>query len=263
MEYEVVIRLSSFVVILLLVSLWEYQKPRRILRLAHKRWLLNFGLVLLNSVLLKLLIPAGAVGVAIWSASASFGLFHMVMIPDLVKVVLAVVLLDLFIYVQHVLVHKVPLLWRLHQVHHADCDMDVSTALRFHPLEIVMSMGIKMAMVALLGAPVLAVILFEVILNGMAMFNHGNIRLPLWLDVRLRWVIATPDMHRIHHSIVRAETDSNYGFNLSFWDRVFGTYRAYPKEGQDDMVIGIAEFQHERDQRFTQMLILPFQKPRD
>jgi len=258
MPNELYIRLISFFLILCTVALWENRQPQRELRLAYRRWPLNLSLVVINSVLVKLLIPAGAVGVALWCEAQQFGLLHVFQMPMWLNIMVAVVLLDFFIYVQHVLVHKIPLLWRLHQVHHADCDMDVSTALRFHPLEILLSMLIKMGLVALLGAPVIAVILFEIILNGMAMFNHGNIRLPLWLDLRLRWFMVTPDMHRIHHSVIRHETDSNYGFNLAIWDRLFATYRAYPKNGQSQMVVGLKPFQQPECQTLKNMMRLPF-----
>jgi sterol desaturase/sphingolipid hydroxylase (fatty acid hydroxylase superfamily) len=171
---------------------------------------------------------------------------------------LAVVVLDMAIYFQHRLFHAVPVLWRLHRMHHADLDLDVTTGARFHPLEILLSMAIKVAVVIALGAPAVAVVLFEILLNASSMFNHANLRLPLAVDGALRWLIVTPDVHRVHHSVIRAETDSNFGFSLSWWDRLFGTWRAQPEKGHDGMTIGLPVFRNPEQLRLDRMLVQPF-----
>lgn len=255
---ESIVRLSAFFGILLIMACWQALAPRRPLRFGYRRWPANLGIVLLNVILVRLLIPTGAVGAAVWAGQANFGVMHWLDVPHAGAVVVTVIVLDGIIYAQHVLFHAVPVLWRLHMVHHADQDIDVTTGLRFHPVEILLSMLIKMLTVALLGVPVLAVILFEIILNGMAMFNHANVRLPLRLDAILRLVLVTPDMHRVHHSIIRSETNSNFGFNLSIWDRLFGTYQAQPGDGHDGMTIGLAQYQSEQSGSLGWMLALPF-----
>lgn len=259
MQTEAIVRLSAFTGVLVTMAMWELLAPRRPLRDRKMlRWSSNLGIVVLDSLLVRLLIPLGTVGIAAWASEAQFGLLHLLPLPVWLAVTITVVLLDLAIYAQHVLFHALPLLWRMHMVHHADRDIDVSTGLRFHPLEILLSMLIKMGLVALLGAPVWGVILFEVILNAMAMFNHSNIRLPASLDAWLRRLVVTPDMHRVHHSVVRQETNSNYGFNLSLWDHLFGTYRAQPQAGHTGMRIGLAHYQHAPTGRLDWMLGLPF-----
>ncbi len=253
------IRLIVFLGILLLMACWEMISPRR--RLSQRRigrWAGNLSLVALDALLVRLLLPAGAAGASMWAAANGFGLFHWLELGPAASILLSVVLLDLAIYGQHVLFHAVPMLWRLHMVHHADRDLDVTSGLRFHPIEILLSMLIKMALVALLGAPLLAVVIFEIILNGMAMFNHANIRLPGRVDDALRRLIVTPDMHRVHHSVKPEETNSNYGFNLSLWDRIFGTYRAQPQAGHPGMRIGLSQFQHSPTARLDWILRLPF-----
>jgi len=255
---ESIIRLSTFFGILVIMACWQSLAPRRMLRFGYRRWPANLGIVLLDAIIVRLLMPAGAVGIAIWAEHAHFGLLHWLGVPYTGSVIASAILLDGIIYAQHVLFHAIPLLWRLHMVHHADQDIDVTTGLRFHPIEILLSMLIKMAVVALLGVPALAVILFEIILNGMAMFNHANVRLPLRFDAILRLVLVTPDMHRVHHSIIRRETNSNFGFNLSIWDRIFGTYQAQPRDGHDGMTIGLAQYQSEKSDGFKWMLALPF-----
>jgi sterol desaturase/sphingolipid hydroxylase (fatty acid hydroxylase superfamily) len=209
-----------------------------------------------------LAVPVAAVAAAEWARIAGWGAFNLLGWPLWLEILIAIVVLDLAIYGQHVLFHKVPVLWRLHQVHHADVDFDVSTALRFHPVEIALSMLIKIAVVLALGAPAIAVVLFEIILNGCAMFNHANVKLPGWLDAILRRILVTPDMHRVHHSVIRRETDSNFGFNLSIWDRIFGTYRAQPEAGHAGMTIGLSEYQSEDPTRFSWSLLLPFRRRR-
>ncbi len=259
-EHEGSIRMGVFVGMLLVMGLWEWLAPRRAPKVSKLlRWGNNLVLVFFNSFLLRLLFPAAAVGMALFTTQNGWGLFNVLPLNPLLEVVLAVILLDLVIYLQHVLVHAVPLLWRLHRVHHADLDYDVTTGIRFHPVEIIFSMLLKFAAIAAIGPAVVAVILFEVLLNGMAMFNHGNVRLPGWLDRILRWVIVTPDMHRVHHSIEDDETNSNFGFNLSWWDRLFGTYRAQPRKGHSEMQIGIRHFDTPRQASWLHgLLIMPF-----
>ncbi len=260
LAHEPILRLSAFLGVFILVALWEAWAPRRARLLSRlQRWPHNLGLVALNTLLLRLLFPAAAVGVAAHVQAQGWGLLPWLGLPEWAALILAVVLMDLAIYFQHVLFHAVPLLWRLHRVHHADLDYDVTTGARFHPIEILLSMGIKFAVIVVLGPSVAAVVLFEVILNGMAMFNHGNLRLPPALDRALRWLVVTPDMHRVHHSVEDDEANSNFGFNLSCWDRLFGTYRDQPRGGHEGMTIGIRTF---RDPKVCDtlpgMLWLPF-----
>ncbi|MCF6219273.1 MAG: sterol desaturase family protein [Gammaproteobacteria bacterium] len=239
-EGEVLIRLGSFLAILLAMLLWEQLDPRRP-ALPGRVWRRTNNLLLLffNALLLKLIMPFGAVALAFYVQQQQWGLLNQIQLPLWLSLLIAVVLLDLLIYWQHRLFHVVKPLWRLHQVHHADMDYDTTTGLRFHPLEIMLSMLIKFVAIVLLGPAAMAVLAFELLLNGSAMFNHGNIRLPNKLDQALRWLIVTPDMHRIHHSIHRHEADSNYGFALSLWDRLFGSYRQEPQEGQVGMRFGV------------------------
>ncbi len=226
--------------------------------MGYKRWPANLIIIVLDVLLVRLLLPAGAVGAAWWAGDLNFGLFNWLQWHDAASMIIAVIVLDLAIYGQHVLFHAVPILWRLHMVHHADREIDVSTGLRFHPIEIMLSMLIKISIVMLLGVPVMAVVIFEMILNAMAMFNHANVRLPLRLDAILRMLVITPDVHRIHHSIIKGETNSNYGFNLSCWDRLFGTYRAQPQSGHDNMIIGLEHLQNAPTHHLGFMLRLPF-----
>ena len=259
LENEPVIRLSFFFGVLLLIALWEIAAPRRALSMSKPvRWASNLGIVALNTVVLRLLFPLAAVAFAAVAAENGWGLLNLIEIHPLLALVIAIVVLDFFIWLQHVMVHAIPVLWRLHRMHHADLDYDLTTGARFHPLEIVLSMGIKFAAILLLGPPVLAVLLFEIILNAMAMFNHGNIRLPLGLDRLLRLLVVTPDMHRVHHSVQDDEANSNFGFNLSIWDRLFGTYKAQPDLGHEGMQIGLDRFREQRDNTLPQMLVQPF-----
>ncbi len=259
LENEPVIRLSFFFGVLLLIALWEIAAPRRALSMSKPvRWVSNLGIVALNTVVLRLLFPLAAVAFAAVAAENGWGLLNLIEIHPLLALVIAIVVLDFFIWLQHVMVHAIPVLWRLHRMHHADLDYDLTTGARFHPLEIVLSMGIKFAAILLLGPPVLAVLLFEIILNAMAMFNHGNIRLPLGLDRLLRLLVVTPDMHRVHHSVQDDEANSNFGFNLSIWDRLFGTYKAQPDLGHEGMQIGLDRFREQRDNTLPQMLVQPF-----
>jgi len=255
---EPYIRIASFIAIFILVALWEVLAPRRRLGFARAlRWPHNLGLIALNAAIVRLAAPGAAIAVALAGEAQGWGLFNAVMLPSWAEIVLAVILLDLAIYFQHMLFHAVPALWRLHRVHHADADFDVTTGLRFHPIEILLSLGIKSAVIAALGAPAIAVLVFEVLLNSASMFNHANARLPLGLDRWLRWLIVTPDMHRVHHSTVAREMNSNYGFNLPWWDRVFGTYRAQPLAGHDTMRIGIDGLTGPDELKLSRLLTQP------
>jgi len=258
--HEAAIRLGFFLGIFAAMALWELAAPRRTLTVPKSiRWVNNLGLVALNTLLLRLLFPAAAVGMAALATDQGWGLLHHFQVPFWPAVVISVVTMDFVIWLQHVMVHAIPLLWRLHRVHHADPDYDVTTGARFHPIEIILSMLIKFATILLLGPPVMGVILFEVILNGMAMFNHGNVRLPQRLDQVLRWLVVTPDMHRVHHSVEDDEANSNFGFNLSCWDRLFGTYRDQPRGGHQGMTIGIHHYRQPRQVSWLPgLLMLPF-----
>jgi sterol desaturase/sphingolipid hydroxylase (fatty acid hydroxylase superfamily) len=245
--HEVALRLGSFAAVFAVMAVWEVLAPRRELTISRwLRWTNNLGLVALNTVVLRLLFPAAAAGMAVLAAAQGWGLLNHFAAPFWVAVPLSVVVMDFVIWLQHVMVHAVPALWRLHRVHHADLDYDLTTGARFHPVEIILSMLIKFAAIMVLGPPVLAVILFELILNGMAMFNHANVRLPPAADRMLRWVVVTPDMHRVHHSVEDDETNSNFGFNLSWWDRLLGTYRDQPRGGHQGMTIGIRGYRDPR-----------------
>lgn len=258
-RFEPAIRLGFFVGVLAAMAIWEMLAPRRtVVTSKPLHWLNNLGLVFVNSLLLRFVAPLGGIGVAVWAESQGWGLFHNVAVPQWLAVLASVVLLDLAIYFQHVMFHAVLVLWRLHMVHHADLDFDVTTGLRFHTIEIVLSFGIKAAVVLLLGAPAVAVLIFEVLLNATSMFNHSNVRMPSVLDRVLRLFVVTPDMHRVHHSVIARETNSNFGFNLPWWDRLFGTYRDQPADGHVGMTIGLSQFRDERRvERLHWMLTLP------
>lgn len=260
---ESIVRLASFAGVLLAMMLWELAAPRRKLTVKRPlRWLSNVGLVAINTLLARLLVPLSAVGMALFAEEHGWGLFRWLDWPAWLEITLAVIALDLAIYLQHVMFHAVPLFWRLHLVHHADLDIDVTTGLRFHTLEILLSMVIKVGVVALLGPSAWAVVIFEVLLNATSMFNHSNVRMPAWLDRVLRLMVVTPDMHRVHHSVLRYETNSNYGFNLPWWDYLLGTYRSQPKAGHDGMTIGLSQLRDERQtERLHQMLLLPYSAP--
>ncbi|MDE2088848.1 MAG: sterol desaturase family protein [Gammaproteobacteria bacterium] len=259
LHHEAAIRLGFFFGMLALMALWEVLAPRRALTTSKAvRWASNLGIVVLNSVLLRLLFPAAAVGVAALATQRGWGLLNNLVLPYWLAVTLAVAALDFAIYLQHVMFHAVPTLWRLHRMHHADLDFDVTTGARFHPIEIILSMLIKFAAILVLGPPAVAVMIFEVLLNATAMFNHGNVRLPAALDRALRWLVVTPDMHRVHHSVEDDETNSNFGFNLPWWDRLFGTYRDQPRAGHQGMTIGIRGFRDPKRLTLPWMLILPF-----
>jgi len=264
------IRLAIFASVFVLMALIELLWPKRhLLASKRRRWLTNLGISVAGTVLLRLMamlaVPLAAIAAAFYAQQNGIGLLNQVAWPEWIKVVIALLVLDLAIWVQHWASHKVPLLWRLHQVHHADRDIDVTTAVRFHPVEIGLSMLWKIVVVVPLGASPFTVFLFEVILNACAMFNHANIALPLWLDRIVRLFIVTPDMHRVHHSVLKREYDTNFGFNLSLWDRLFGTYTAQPEKGHQGMTIGLPPYQNENPTRFGWTLWLPFgpQRPND
>jgi len=244
------------------MALCEAAAPRRPRSYTRfRRWPSNLAIVVLNTALLRILLPSGAVGLALLAEKRGWGLFNNLPAPPWATLMASVVLLDLAIYLQHVMFHAVPALWRVHRMHHADLDFDVTTGARFHPIEIVLSMLIKFGVVVALGAPALAVLIFEVLLNATSMFNHGNARIPARLDRYLRWFVVTPDMHRVHHSIVVNETNSNFGFNLPWWDRLLGTYRDQPAAGHEGMTIGIEQFREGRELRLDRMLLQPFRGP--
>lgn len=257
---EAAVRLSAFAGVLAAMVAWEIFAPRRAQLLSRRRrWPANLGIVVLNTILVRLLLPAAAVGVALSAASQGWGLLNHYAFPSWAALVVGVVLLDLAIYLQHVMFHAVPILWRLHRMHHADLDIDVTTGARFHPVEILLSMLIKFAVIAALGVPAAAVVVFEILLNATSLFNHGNVRIAARLEPVLRWLVVTPDMHRVHHSIDRGETNSNFGFNLPLWDRLFGTYRAQPRAGHEAMTIGIPDFRDPaQSATLAGMLAIPF-----
>ncbi len=258
-QVELAVRLGCFAGVLLLMTLWELHAPRRRLTVRKSpRWASNLALVALNIVLARLLVPITAVAAAVVGESRGWGLLHLVDWPVWLELILAVLAFDLAIYLQHVMFHAVPALWRLHMVHHADLDFDVTTGLRFHTLEILLSALIKLAVLLVIGPAAVAVVIFEVLLNATSMFNHSNVRMPSWLDRILRCIVVTPDMHRVHHSVIRRETNSNFGFNLPWWDYLLGTYRAQPREGHTGMTIGLTSARDERQvDRLWGMLLLP------
>jgi sterol desaturase/sphingolipid hydroxylase (fatty acid hydroxylase superfamily) len=260
LQLETVIRLSCFSAVLLAMSLWELAAPRRQLTVRKApRWGSNLALVAINSIVARLVGGLSAVAMAALAAGRGWGLLNSVDWPAALEIAVGIVALDLVIYLQHVMFHAVPVLWRLHQVHHADLDFDVTTGLRFHTIEIVLSMLLKAAAVAALGPAVWSVLVFEVLLNATSMFNHGNVRLPARLDRVLRWFVVTPEMHRVHHSVVVREANSNFGFNLPWWDWLCGTYRDQPSAGHEGMTIGVAHLREERQvERLDRMLLLPF-----
>lgn len=259
MTSEIAIRVGAALCVFTLMALWELLAPRRVWSIGRApRWPSNLGLLLLDVLLLRLLIPVAAVGVAAIAAQRGWGLLNITPWPPVLEGLLGFLALDLTIYAQHVAFHKVPLLWRLHRMHHADLDIDVTTGLRFHPIEILLSMLLKMALVVLIGVPAVAVIAFEVVLNATSMFNHSNAAMPLWLDRIVRFAMVTPDMHRVHHSVLRRETDSNFGFNLPWWDWIFRTYRAEPEAGHDRMTIGLPIFRDRAELRLDRLVTQPF-----
>jgi sterol desaturase/sphingolipid hydroxylase (fatty acid hydroxylase superfamily) len=258
---EPLIRFLAFAGVFAAMALWELLAPRR--GPAHRavRWSSNLGVLALDTLLVRLIFPMAAVGFALFAEQRGWGLFNAFDVPWWLAFGVSLLALDLAIYLQHVLFHAVPALWRLHRMHHADLEFDLTTGLRFHPVEILLSMGLKVGVVAALGPPAVAVLVFEVLLNATSIFNHGNVALPRRLDRVLRWLVVTPEMHRVHHSIHPDETNSNFGFNLPWWDRLFGTYRDQPRDGHEAMTIGIEQFRTPRDQWLDRMLLQPLRGP--
>ncbi len=259
MENEALVRLGFFFGMLIIVAVWETLAPRRVLTTSKPvRWFSNLGIVVIDTLMVRILFSILAIDIAFKAQESGWGLLNYLDLPFGVSIIVGVLLLDMIIYLQHVMFHAVPILWRLHMMHHADMDYDVTTGLRFHPVEIIISMFIKMGSVAALGASPLTVILFEIVLNATAMFNHGNIKLPLHIDKVLRFLVVTPDMHRVHHSVTIRETNSNFGFNFPWWDRLMGTYRDQPAAGHEGMTIGLSQFRDPKKNILHWMLALPF-----
>lgn len=261
LDNDVLLRLSIFLVVFAVFAIWEIFAPRRRKSLPKMmRWVNNVSISVINVLTTRLIIPVTLVFVAGSAESSNIGLLNSVELPAWLAIVIAVLLFDLALYTQHIIFHKVHFLWRLHRMHHADLDFDVTTGIRFHPVEILLSLTIKMLMVLAIGAPIIAVLIFEVLLSTTSLFNHANIRIPLAIDKLLRLFLVTPDMHRVHHSVVPNETNSNFGFNLPWWDYIFSTYRAQPKAGHDKMVIGLEYFRDTRELRLDRLLLQPFMK---
>ena len=262
MSNKPVIRLGFFAGIFGLMAIWEILAARRELTTSKgRRWVGNLSLVLVDTLIVRLLFPTAAVGTALIVADLGWGVLNVVSVPYWAALLISVATLDLAIYLQHVMFHALPALWRLHMVHHADLDLDVTSGSRFHPIEIVLSMFIKLGVISVLGPPLLGVLIFEVVLNALAMFNHANARIPLPLDRVLRWIIVTPDMHRVHHSVEKPEHNTNFGFNLSCWDRVLGTYTDQPAKGHEGMTIGLKSFRERSWQSLPRLLAMPFCNP--
>ncbi|MGR3660085.1 MAG: sterol desaturase family protein [Paracoccaceae bacterium] len=259
---ESIIRLSIFFGVLVIMAIWEFAAPRRRVEIPRiLRWTNNLALIAIDTILVRLTFPVVAVGLALYAETNGWGLLNNINIPYWLAVLVAVLILDLVIYLQHVMFHAVPALWRLHRLHHADLEYDVTTGLRFHPVEILLSMALKLAVVAALGPPAVAVLVFELLLNATALFNHSNVRIPLGVDRILRLFVVTPDMHRVHHSIIPSETNSNFGFNIPWWDRLLGTYCAQPSKGHEGMTIGIEQFRNTRELWIDKMLTQPLRGP--
>lgn len=257
--FVIAIRVACAAAVFAALALWEWRAPRRALTAGRRlRWPGNLGIWGVDIVAVRLLVPTTVVGLALVGAENGWGLLPLLGAPQWVAVVLGVVALDLVIYTQHVVFHHVPWLWRVHRMHHADLDIDVTTGVRFHPLEIILSLAIKIVAVAALGLPAIAVVIFEVLLNATSMFNHSNVALPPRLERVARWIVVTPQMHQVHHSIERTETDSNFGFNLTWWDRLFGTYRGEPLAGEAGLVVGLPIFRELAELRITRLLTQPF-----
>ncbi len=258
-DNEVFIRLGFFFAVFAFMAAWEVIAPRRALTGPRGiRWINNAAITFLNSALVRWIFPMSAVGIALLGRDRGWGAFNYLEMPSWLTGTIAIIILDLSIYTQHFLFHKIPLFWRLHRMHHTDLDIDVTTGARFHPAEIILSMGIKSSAVIVLGAPAWSVLAFEVLLNTTSMFNHGNIALNKRIDRLLRICIVTPDMHRVHHSVITKETDSNFGFNLTWWDRLFGTYRDQPISGHEGMTVGLANYRERKWLTLPWMLAVPF-----
>jgi sterol desaturase/sphingolipid hydroxylase (fatty acid hydroxylase superfamily) len=258
---EPALRFGFALTVFTVMAAWELLAPRRALTVGRSaRWPSNFGIVVVDVLLVRLIMPTAAIGVALYAAGQGIGLLHWLDVRLSVAALLGFLALDLVIYGQHVMFHHVPLLWRLHRMHHADLDIDVSTGLRFHPFEILISLAIKICAILVLGIPPVAVFIFEVVLNATSLFNHANVAMPAWLDRVLRLVLVTPDMHRVHHSVERSERDSNFGFNLPWWDWLFRTYRREPAAGHRDMTIGLPIFRDRKELRLDRLLTQPFRR---
>lgn len=258
-QYESVIRLGSFLGLFALLTIWEISSPKReLLQLRRFRWFSNIGLIVISSVLIRFIIPTAAVGVALHVEQHQVGFLNLYNMPFIVQFLLAFILMDLAIYFQHVMFHALPMFWRFHRVHHSDLDCDITTGLRFHPFEMIISILFKFLVILSIGAPVLAVVIFEVILNAASMFTHSNIKLPSAIEPIVRFIIVTPDMHRIHHSMNENETNSNFGFFISIWDRLFGTYIKEPEKGHENMEIGLSFFREPKWQNLRWLIYLPF-----
>jgi sterol desaturase/sphingolipid hydroxylase (fatty acid hydroxylase superfamily) len=259
-SHEVLMRLGGFFGILGIVSLWEMIAPRRALTISKPlRWINNIGIVFLNSFLLRIIFPSAAVGVATFAQKHGWGFFYYLQVSYIFAVLSSIIAMDFFIYLQHVMFHAVPVFWRVHRMHHTDLDFDVTTGIRFHPIEIILSMLIKFAVIVVIGPPVVSVIVFEVVLNATSMFNHGNLHIPRNIDKVMRWFMVTPDMHRVHHSVDTNETNTNFGFNMPWWDRLLGTYKNQPHLGHEGMIIGLREFRDVRQSTIlSRMLAIPF-----
>jgi len=259
MSGEQTIRLAFFFGVLTVIAIWEVVAPRRALTdKKGRRWFANLSLVVIDTAVVRYLLPVLPVGLALMAHERGSGILNIIMLPAWIKIILTVVALDFVIYLQHMLFHFLPILWRVHRMHHTDLDIDVTTGNRFHPVEIVISVGIKLAAVALIGPPVIAVVIFEVALNATSQFNHGNILIPESVDRWLRFVVVTPDMHRVHHSVTPRETNSNFGFNFPWWDRLCGTYRPLPELGHACMNIGLKEFRDSTKLTLLKLLLQPF-----
>jgi sterol desaturase/sphingolipid hydroxylase (fatty acid hydroxylase superfamily) len=259
MNNEIAIRLGCFMGIFALMAIWETLAPRRPLSTSKTaRWFANLTIVFIDTVVVRLLFPILPLALALLAQKNGWGLLNSLITPSWLSVVVGVMVLDLVVYLQHVMFHAIPALWRLHMMHHADLDFDVTTGLRFHPIEIVLSACIKLAAVLVFGPPVLAVLIFEVLLNGTSMFNHSNVRIPNSVDRLLRLLVVTPDMHRVHHSVVIKETNSNFGFSLPWWDRLLGTYRDQPAAGHQGMTIGLSQFRDSKRLSLSRLMALPF-----
>jgi sterol desaturase/sphingolipid hydroxylase (fatty acid hydroxylase superfamily) len=261
MKHEATIRLVFFIGVFALMAIGELLWPKRARPFSRRRrWPHNIAVVVIDTFLARIVLSAGATGVAFIAEQHGWGLFNAVSVPRVISLTASVIVLDLAIYAQHWVFHHVPWLWRLHRMHHADLDVDVTTGARFHPVEILLSLGIKAVIVMALGAPAISVLIFEVLLNATSMFNHTNVRIPAPMEPILRWLLVTPDMHRVHHSIVVRETNSNFGFNLPWWDWLFGTYRAQPEAGHEQMTLGLQEFRNPKELRIDRLLVQPFRK---
>ena len=259
---EPALRLSIFAAVFVAMALWEAVQPWREARQGRTvRWPANIGIFLVDIIVARLLFPASAVGIALWAQASGLGLLPWLGMPPVIAGLVGFIALDLMVYAQHAMFHRIPALWRVHRMHHADTELDVTSGFRFHPIEILLSLASKAALIMVLGVPPEGVLIFEIVLNGMALYNHSNVRLPERFERVLRWFLVTPEMHVIHHSAAQRETDSNFGFNLAIWDRLFGTYSHRPAAGYDGMTIGLAEFRNQGEQRVDRLVTQPFREP--